>query len=147
MLSTRGRMGFIPWRSWVRRTCGTLSRQKYNAISAYWAKDEIKFVRLNCTQYMNNIDEMPTKCNGCPYWEMCEEPYVCPTQNEKNTDVRLKDNDLTQYRCITKTRNNAILWYCEWADSWGSVMLPLERLWKVIERLGIWHGKSQAIRI
>ena len=27
---------------------------------------------------MNNIDEMPGKCHDCPYWEICEEPYVCP---------------------------------------------------------------------
>lgn len=32
---------------------------------------------------MNNIDEMPPKCHDCPYWEICEEPYICPTQDEK----------------------------------------------------------------
>ena len=26
---------------------------------------------------MNNIDDMPPKCHDCPYWEICEEPYVC----------------------------------------------------------------------
>lgn len=30
---------------------------------------------------MNNIDDMPPKCHDCPYWEVCEEPYVCPTQD------------------------------------------------------------------
>lgn len=30
---------------------------------------------------MNDIDDMPPKCHDCPYWEMCEEPYVCPTQD------------------------------------------------------------------
>ena len=32
---------------------------------------------------MNDIDNMPLKCHDCPYWEMCEEPYICPTQDEK----------------------------------------------------------------
>lgn len=26
---------------------------------------------------MNNVDQMPTKCHDCPYWEVCEYPYVC----------------------------------------------------------------------
>lgn len=32
---------------------------------------------------MNNIDDMPPKCHDCPYWEICEEPYICQTQDEK----------------------------------------------------------------
>ena len=26
---------------------------------------------------MNNIDDMPTKCSGCPYWELADEHYDC----------------------------------------------------------------------
>ena len=26
---------------------------------------------------MNDIDKMPPKCQSCPYWELCEYPYVC----------------------------------------------------------------------
>lgn len=26
---------------------------------------------------MNNIDEMPSKCQNCPYWELAKEPYCC----------------------------------------------------------------------
>jgi len=26
---------------------------------------------------MNDIDAMPAKCNGCPYWELAKEPYCC----------------------------------------------------------------------
>lgn len=34
---------------------------------------------------MNNIDDMPSKCKNCPYWEMCEYPYVCNfPKDEKN---------------------------------------------------------------
>ena len=33
---------------------------------------------------MNNIDDMPPKCNDCPYWEICEAPYVCPTQDKED---------------------------------------------------------------
>ena len=32
---------------------------------------------------MNNIDDMPPMCHDCPYWEVCEEPYICPTQYKK----------------------------------------------------------------
>lgn len=27
---------------------------------------------------MNNLEEMPPRCHDCPYWEICEPPYVCP---------------------------------------------------------------------
>ena len=36
---------------------------------------------------MNNIDDMPPKCHDCPYWEICKEPYICPTQDEKKKDA------------------------------------------------------------
>lgn len=26
---------------------------------------------------MNDIEQMPAKCHDCPYWEVCEYPYVC----------------------------------------------------------------------
>ena len=29
---------------------------------------------------MNDVDSMPPKCHDCPYWEMCEKPYVCPSR-------------------------------------------------------------------
>lgn len=32
---------------------------------------------------MNDINFMPPKCHDCPYWEICKEPYVCPTPDEK----------------------------------------------------------------
>lgn len=37
---------------------------------------------------MNDIDSMPPKCHDCPYWEMCEEPYICPKQDEKKDTMR-----------------------------------------------------------
>ena len=48
---------------------------------------------------MNDIDSMPPKCRDCPYWEMCEEPYIFPTQDEKGLlicalDDRVKDDDM-----------------------------------------------------
>lgn len=33
---------------------------------------------------MNNIDEMPSVCHDCPYWEVCASPYVCPIKSIKN---------------------------------------------------------------
>ena len=32
---------------------------------------------------MNDIDTMPTKCHDCPYWEICEPPYICEATMEK----------------------------------------------------------------
>ena len=26
---------------------------------------------------MNDIDEMPSECHGCPYWEIAKSPYYC----------------------------------------------------------------------
>ena len=26
---------------------------------------------------MNDINEMPSKCKNCPYWEFAEKPYYC----------------------------------------------------------------------
>lgn len=37
---------------------------------------------------MNSIDSMPPKCHDCPYWEMCEEPYVCPQDEKKELKKR-----------------------------------------------------------
>lgn len=31
---------------------------------------------------MNFHDDMPTKCHGCPYWEIAEMPYVCDSCKE-----------------------------------------------------------------
>ena len=32
---------------------------------------------------MNNIDEMYPICHDCPYWEVCESPYICEATVEK----------------------------------------------------------------
>lgn len=26
---------------------------------------------------MNDVDQMPPKCQNCPYWEIAEKPYCC----------------------------------------------------------------------
>ena len=44
---------------------------------------------------MNDIDSMPPKCNNCSYWEMCEYPYVCPTQGVK--EGIMDKEKLTEY--------------------------------------------------
>ena len=31
---------------------------------------------------MNDINEMPPKCQYCPYWEICEYPWVCPDREQ-----------------------------------------------------------------
>lgn len=32
---------------------------------------------------MNNIDEMWSICHDCPYWEVCDPPYICEITEEK----------------------------------------------------------------
>ena len=32
---------------------------------------------------MNNIDDMWPICHDCPYWEVCEQPYICEATEEK----------------------------------------------------------------
>lgn len=37
-------------------------------------------------EIMNNIDEMWSICHDCPYWEICEPPYICEITEEKMKD-------------------------------------------------------------
>ena len=36
---------------------------------------------------MNDINEMPPKCQSCPYWEVCEYPWVCPDKEQPATNL------------------------------------------------------------
>ena len=35
---------------------------------------------------MNDIDKMPSKCQGCPYWEACEYPHICDDMKPKQAE-------------------------------------------------------------
>ena len=37
---------------------------------------------------MNDINEMPPKCQYCPYWEVCEYPWVCPDREQLATKLK-----------------------------------------------------------
>lgn len=37
---------------------------------------------------MNDINEMPPKCQYCPYWEVCEYPWVCPDRKQLATNLK-----------------------------------------------------------
>ena len=37
---------------------------------------------------MNDINEMPQKCQYCPYWEVCEYPWVCPDREQLATKLK-----------------------------------------------------------
>ena len=37
---------------------------------------------------MNDINEMPPKCQYCPYWEICEYPWVCPDRKQLATKLQ-----------------------------------------------------------
>ena len=34
---------------------------------------------------MNSIDDMWNICHDCPYWEICEPPYICGITREKQS--------------------------------------------------------------
>ena len=36
---------------------------------------------------MNNIDDMWPICHDCPYWEICEPPYICEATMTKQNKV------------------------------------------------------------
>lgn len=40
---------------------------------------------------MNNIDDLPSKCQNCPYWELAEFPYCC---DDCENDLKEHTNDL-----------------------------------------------------
>ena len=37
---------------------------------------------------MNDINEMPPKCQYCPYWEVCEYPWVYPDREQLATNLK-----------------------------------------------------------
>lgn len=37
---------------------------------------------------MNDINKMPPKCQYCPYWEVCEYPWVCPDREQLATNLQ-----------------------------------------------------------
>lgn len=41
---------------------------------------------------MNNIDEMWSICHDCPYWEVCEPPYICENTEKKMKDEKSNEN-------------------------------------------------------
>ena len=43
---------------------------------------------------MNDINEMPPKCQYCPYWEVCEYPWVCPDREQLATNLQQTCNQL-----------------------------------------------------
>ena len=43
---------------------------------------------------MNDINEMPPKCQYCPYWEICEYPWVCPDREQLATNLKPTCNQL-----------------------------------------------------
>lgn len=52
---------------------------------------------------MNDINEMPPKCQYCPYWEVCEYPWVCPDREQLATNLQQ-----TCYATDTISRQDAI---------------------------------------
>lgn len=41
---------------------------------------------------MNKIDEMWPICHDCPYWEVCEPPYICEATEQK---MKIEKTDVT----------------------------------------------------
>ncbi len=59
-------------------------------------------------KYMNNIDDMWPICHDCPYWEVCEPPYICGITREKQTDNHGEDCDQIEYETAVEMQE-----YCE----------------------------------
>ena len=36
---------------------------------------------------MNDLDEMPPKCQNCPYWEWAERPYFCDCKERYENNI------------------------------------------------------------
>ena len=43
---------------------------------------------------MNNIDEMWPICHDCPYWEVCEPPFICEATEQKMKVARSGRNNV-----------------------------------------------------
>ena len=57
------------------------------------ATDSCKYAKEE--KIMNDINEMPPKCQYCPYWEVCKFPWVCPDIEDKKSDLQPTYNQLT----------------------------------------------------
>ena len=57
---------------------------------------------------MNDINEMPPKCQYCPYWEVCEYPWVCPDREQLATNLKQTCNQLTTDTISRKAAIDAV---------------------------------------
>ncbi len=57
---------------------------------------------------MNDINEMPPKCQYCPYWEVCEYPWVCPDREQLATNLQPTCNQLATDTISRKAALNAL---------------------------------------
>lgn len=38
---------------------------------------------MDTEEHVNDLSEMWTICNDCPYWEVCKPPYICTETESK----------------------------------------------------------------
>lgn len=58
---------------------------------------------------MNDINEMPPKCQYCPYWELCKFPWVCPDMWQQDEEPIQSDcNQLENDTISRKAALNAL---------------------------------------
>ena len=59
--------------------CATGATKIPSAKPSRWRKSRGKTYTGDTVRsiQMNDIDEMPSKCQNCPYWELAKEPYCC----------------------------------------------------------------------
>jgi len=57
---------------------------------------------------MNDINEMPPKCQYCPYWEVCKYPWVCPDIGDKKSDLQPTCNQLATDRISRQAAIDAV---------------------------------------
>lgn len=43
---------------------------------------------------MNDLEEMPPKCQDCPYWEWAEYPYFCDCKERYENNILPNNSQL-----------------------------------------------------
>lgn len=58
------------------------------------------------SNYMNDLNEMPPKCQNCPYWEWAEYPYYCDCNWRYDNNILPKRSQSKGKRLDDSTRTD-----------------------------------------
>ncbi len=79
----------------------------------HWCEEGVKDLST-----MNNIDEMLPMCHDCPYWEVCESPYICqidiPVKSDhKSKQIEKTKGEVIEYAIKKKCQEYSLVDWCE----------------------------------